>query len=375
MFPHFSDGELARRRALVADLLREHDVACLVAYGAGRNAEAYWLVEWPGTRESFLVWPRAGDPVLLVQLFNHVPNARRMTRGAEVRWGGSNNAATLVSVLGALGATRRIGVVGALPWRVADEVRATMPGIELVDLSAKMRMLHLVKSGEEIERLRMACRLTDRAMEALERETRPGMREAELEGIVECAYGREGRHGIHFMATTPMAAPLIGVPSQIQSLRTLQPGDVLITEISAEYWGYSGQIHRAYAIASDPTAEYQRLHDVAVETFERVRAVLRDGATSEDVLDAGEVVHERGLTIYDDLLHGTNQLPPILKTRRTTHTPVRDFVFREDMVVVVQPNVVREDGRAGVQVGETLRITVDGVERLHAFPMRFVRCA
>lgn len=375
LFPEFSDAEIARRRGLLADLMREQDVECVVLYGAGKNAEAYWLTNWPGTRESYLVWPRTGEPVLLVQLFNHVPNARRMTRGAEVRWGGSTSAATLADLLRERGMTRRVGVSGALPWRVADELRQKIAGLELVDLSAKVRALHLVKSAEELERLRIACRLTDRAMVALEREVRPGMREAELEAIVECAYGREGRHGIHFMATTPMRSPEIGVPSQIQSWRRIAAGDVLITEISAEYWGYSGQIHRAYAIGADPTPEYRRIHDVAVETFERVCGALRDGATSDDVLDAAEVVHERGLTIYDDLLHGTNQLPPILKTRRTTHTPVKGFVFREDMVVVVQPNVVREDTRAGMQVGETVRITRDGVERLHAYPMRFVRCA
>jgi Xaa-Pro aminopeptidase len=374
-YPTFSDAELERRRRLLAQVIADVDVECVIAYGAGRNAEAYWLCNWPGTRESFLVWPRSGEPVLLVQLFNHVPNARRMTTGAEVRWGGPGNAATLAAVLRERDCVRRAGVAGGLPWRVADELRAQLPGLELVDVTSRLRELHLVKSDEEMERMRIACRLTDRAMEALEHEARPGMRESELEAVVECAYGREGRHGIHFMATTPMRAPQIGIPSQIQSQRRIEQGDVLITEISAEYWGYSGQIHRAYAIAADPTDEYRRLHDVAVETFERVCGVLRDGATSEDVLDAAEVVHERGLTIYDDLLHGTSQLPPILKTRRTTHTPVKTFTFRENMVVVVQPNVIREDERAGLQVGETVRISKTGVERLHAYPMRFVRCA
>lgn len=372
-YPAFSDAELARRRALVIELMRATGLEALVAYAAGRNAESYWLANWPGTRESYLVWPLHGDAILLVQLFNHVPNARRMAVGADVRWGGPSNARSLVLALRERDAVRRVGVVGGLPWAVADEIRREIAGLELVDVSARMRALHLVKSTEELERLRVACRLTDRAMEALEREARPGMREAELEAIVECAYGREGRHGIHFMATTPMRDPRVGVPSQIQSHRRIAPGDILITEITAEYWGYSGQIHRAYAIASAPTDEYRRIHDVAVETFDRVCAVLRDGATSEDVLDAAEVVHDRGLTIYDDLLHGTDQLPPILKTRRTTHTPVAPFTFREDMVVVVQPNVIREDGRAGLQVGETVRITKTGVERLHAYPMRFAR--
>lgn len=372
-YPTFSDAEFARRRALVAELMRANGLEAIVAYAAGKNAESYWLANWPGTRESYLLWPARGEPILLVQLFNHVPNARRMTVGAEVRWGGPGNAASLAAALRERDAVRRVGVVGGLPWAVADEVRRTISGVELVDVTRGMRALHLVKSAEELDRLRIACRLTDRAMLALEHEARPGMREAELEAIVECAYGRDGRHGIHFMATTSMRDPRIGVPSQIQSHRRIEAGDVLITEITAEYWGYSGQIHRAYAIAAEPTDEYRRLHDVAVETFERVCAVLRDGATSEDVLDAAEVVHERGSTIYDDLLHGTDQLPPILKTRRTTHTPVPTFTFREDMVVVVQPNVIRDDGDAGLQVGETVRITKGGIERLHAYPLRFVR--
>jgi hypothetical protein len=38
------------------------------------------------------------------------------------------------------------------------------------------------------------------------------------------------------------------------------------------------------------------------------------------------------------------------------------------MTVVVQPNVVTPDGRAGVQTGELLLVTEAGAERLHAFP-------
>jgi Xaa-Pro aminopeptidase len=179
------------------------------------------------------------------------------------------------------------------------------------------------------------------------------------------------------MATTPMGTPAIGVPAQIQSSRLIAKGDVLITEITAHHWGYGGQIHRAYAIGDDPTKEFRRIHDAAVGTFEAICAVLRDSATVADVLDAAELVHERGYTLYDDLLHGTDQLPPVLQTRGTARgRQPEDFVFREGMVVVVQPNVVSDrGGTMGVQVGETVRVTRKGTERLHRYPMRFVRCA
>ena len=35
------------------------------------------------------------------------------------------------------------------------------------------------------------------------------------------------------------------------------------------------------------------------------------------------------------------------------------------MVLVIQPNVVTEDGRAGVQTGEMVRVTETGIERMH----------
>lgn len=375
-YPTFSAAEHDRRAAAARSRMAEQGLEWLVLYGAGRTADVQYLSGWPGTRESYLLFPRAGDPVLVVQLFNHVPNARRIAIVTDVRWGGTESMATVADALLERGTERgRVGLVGAVPWQHHARLARALPGIEWVDASGLVRGLRLVKSTEELERIRIAARFTDMAMEALEREVRPGIREDQLAAIVEGAYAREGgTHGIHFMATTPMRAPEIGVPSQIPSRRTVERGDVLITEISAEHCGYTGQIHRAYAIGEPPSDAYRRMHDAAVECYQRVVAVLRQGATAEQVVDAAAVVHERGYTLYDDLFHGANQLPPILRTRATAHAPVPEFRFRADMVVVVQPNVVSADARMGVQVGETLRITATGTERLHSYPMRFVEC-
>jgi Xaa-Pro aminopeptidase len=169
-----------------------------------------------------------------------------------------------------------------------------------------------------------------------------------------------------------MQAPTTGVPAQIQTGRVLHNGDVLITEISAGYGAYTGQIHRTYFLGCEPDATWRRLHEVAVEEYARVEAALRDGARLDDVLDAAEYVHDAGFTIFDDLLHGANQYPPILKTRRTSHSNPTDFVFRENMVVVIQPNVVADaDARIGLQFGETVRITRTGTERLHRLPRQY----
>ena len=373
----FSDAELARRIAAIRAAMDRRDVSQLLVYGAGRAPDVQYLSNWPGTREAYLVLPREGDLTLLVQFNNHVPNAVRTAAVADVRWAGNGSEGVVEEVARRTAGAARLGVVGAIPWSAARKITERVPGIQLIDLTSEVRTLRSVASAEEIGMLREAARITDLAMEALEREVRPGLRETELAAIVESAIARGGgTPGIHFMSTTPMRAPEIGVPAQIQSSRVIARGDVLITEITAHHWGYGGQIHRAYAIGEDPTDEYRRIHDAGVETYERICGVLRDGATAADVLDAAEVLHDRGYTIYDDLLHGTDQLPPVLRSRRTARAPQpEDFIFRENMVVVVQPNLVHnERGTMGLQVGETVRVTRKGTERLHGYPMRFVRC-
>jgi Xaa-Pro aminopeptidase len=49
------------------------------------------------------------------------------------------------------------------------------------------------------------------------------------------------------------------------------------------------------------------------------------------------------------------------------------MTLQENMTVVVQPNVITRDQKAGVQVGEMIRVTRTGFEFLHHTPRGFFR--
>ena len=49
------------------------------------------------------------------------------------------------------------------------------------------------------------------------------------------------------------------------------------------------------------------------------------------------------------------------------------MTLQENMTIVVQPNVVTRDHKAGVQVGELIRVTRTGFERLHTAPRGLFR--
>ncbi|MPZ54194.1 MAG: M24 family metallopeptidase, partial [Acidimicrobiia bacterium] len=60
------------------------------------------------------------------------------------------------------------------------------------------------------------------------------------------------------------------LPSQWPSTRRVQAGDVLTTEISVNWWGYSGQVLRTMTIDADPTDEYRDLHAVADAAYDAI---------------------------------------------------------------------------------------------------------
>ena len=61
-----------------------------------------------------------------------------------------------------------------------------------------------------------------------------------------------------------------------------------------------------------------------------------------------------------------------ISTRSTDRGYPREFTFRENMVVTIQPQPTTLDKRMGLQFGETVRITKTGTERLHHYPRKMV---
>jgi Xaa-Pro aminopeptidase len=376
-YPTFSDAELERRHKAVYGLMEQEGVDATLFYGSGRYAsDIYWLSDWPSSREAYLLMQNGNEPVILMQLFNHYPMARVMSAIKDVRWAGANTTNSVVDLIRerALEA-KKIGLVGSISYQVYNKLREIYPAAAFVDLSGKLRMMRTVRSAEEIERIHLASRLTDKSIQALSEGLRPGLREDEIPAIIEPVYLKAwGYAGIHFMSSMPMRDPDFPVPSQFHSKRKLQKGDALITEISGAYAGYSGQIHRTFSIGEGPTPEWQRMHDVALEGFEVLARVIKDGATTTEAEEAAEVIHRRGFSTYDDLVHGVNQYPPIFQTKTRKRHESREMIFRENMVIVIQPNLITHDEKMGLQFGETLVVKKTGCESLNAYPRQWITC-
>ena len=377
-YPCFSQAEFARRHAAARALMERESLEAMVLFGnRGSHHEVQHLTNLTVAFEAVLLFPLRGDPVLWVNYVNHQATARAASIVEDVRWGGDDVAATVATDLFARGlASRRIGTAGPVSHARWSAMSRLVPDAQLIDMSALLSTERLVKSVEEIEWARRGAELTDLAMEALQREIAPGLTEHDLAATAQSAYyPRGGRTHIHYIASTPMRSPVRCAPAQVQSSRRLERGDIVLTELSAMYHGYFGQSLRCFAVDAEPVPEYLRMHELGVEVFDRLLGMVRDGVTSDEVLDAADMIHDAGYTIYDDLVHMANGgvYAPYLRTRQTAHSAVPAFTYRENMLIVIQPNIVTPDLRMGIQVGEMVRVTKTGAERLHRVPLGLIQ--
>ncbi len=335
--------------------MRKHELDHLLVVTDHRSGNApQWVTGWPGTVEAYVIF-RPGEKMLMhVEWYNHWPLACKLARDCDVRWGEHRGIENTIAELKRKGA-KRIGLIGPLLHKKYLQVEKEF---SVVNLDAEYVRLRLIKSEEEIDWLRIGAALSDAGFQELLENTRPGMTERELGNLVERAYvGEGGTTFIHYIGVTSMDDPSVFVPPQYASARKIRKRDVVFCELSASWWDYSGQVLRSFTVDAEPTPLYRALHETAEAAFDAVTGVIE----------------ERGFTIYDDLMHGFGggYFPPILGSRSRPAGPLPDMTLEENMTVVVQPNVIAPVENAGVQVGELVRVTRTGFERLHRAPRGF----
>lgn len=364
----FSAQEMSRRRAAVLEAAAEAGCDQVIAYGSQRAGSAVpWLTRWPVTREAVAIVGADRPLDLVVQFHNHVALAADMASDCRVHWGGLSTVDTVIDLLRERGGDhQRVGLIGEVPYQVRDALVSVFG--PTVDLSGAYEGLRSIKSEEEIQHLRVGARLSDAALHALATGLLPGATDRELLDRMERAYvPHGGTTHIHYLSLTPMQEPRRYVPAQFPTGEQVEIGTIAVTEISAAYRGYAGQVLRTLSVGAPLDARHQELHAVAQAAFDAIVARLRPGAVVAEIREAAQVIPDAGFELCDDLLHGFGggYLAPVLGR---FGEPDPEFTFRSGMTVVVQPNVVTVDRQAGVQTGELLLITDDGATSLHDAP-------
>lgn len=320
------------------------------------------------TRAVLLILPKEKPPVLIVQGFLR-EDATRDSWISDIR-SYSELTGTPIGLLtdtlqelglaegriGAeLGFEQRLGV----PYLDFVAIQEKLPKAKFVDASDVLWSLRIIKSEAEIDSLRRACQISDRAFQACFAGTGEGMSELDAARVAnQTVLDLGGEIGFNIVCSGPgNYSRVAGMPTD----RLLQRGDMLWYDMGVIYNGYWSDYCRAGVIGG-PTPEQERYQDLVVKVTKRGLEAIRPGVRASDVVRAcGSAAEEFGLEFSFEagrLGHGVG-----LMSTEPPHIAVYDDTkLQTGMVITLEPGVVNDSGAYIAE--EIVAVTSDGHELL-----------
>jgi Xaa-Pro aminopeptidase len=176
---------------------------------------------------------------------------------------------------------RVVRVIQKLRDRIRTGVHAPDP---VRDPGAVLHELRLVKSPEEIDRLRHAAEITAEAHMAAMRDGRPGAREYQVQSEIEYAFLRRGGSGPGY--GTIVAA---GANATILHYRAgnaeLKAGDLCLVDAGAEFDLYTADVTRTFPVSGEFSKAQRKAYDVVLAAEEAGIAAVKPGITIDGLHD------------------------------------------------------------------------------------------
>jgi Xaa-Pro aminopeptidase len=248
----------------------------------------------------------------------------------------------------------------------ADVLRAG--GLELEPERSLVESLRAVKDADELEALRRACAVADRAIERLAGGRFVGRTEVELAWGLERAMREDGATAVSFDVAVG-SGPNGALPHADPSERRIEPNELVVVDWGCVVDGYCSDCTRTFA-----TGE---LEDEAARVYELVRAAqaraleaVRAGETGRDVDEVSRApIREAG---YGEKYgHGLGHGVGLLVHEAPALRPESSDTLVAGNVVTVEPGIYLP-GRFGVRIEDLVAVTEDGCEVLTGFTKELV---
>ncbi|MFC2013368.1 M24 family metallopeptidase [Chloroflexota bacterium] len=369
-------------------------------FGMGM-ANLRYMTHIASKADAFAVFPVDGDPVVWVETpWHHIPDGSlyRYTQDwvKDIR---PNTGPTPVAsflrdqqydhgTIGLVGMTTAVGGdINLAP--IYDYFHRELPDAKIIDVTGLMDYLRMIKSPEEIIMLEKAGELARKTIDTMIQSAEPGKKECELYAdMVHTQISNGGEAEIfNFLSSGPVEGPmnkdlLHGAIQPIApTMRTLEMGDLVITEFHANWGGYLAGAEFSVYLGKAP-GELKRIHEVCVQCFEQLLEKMRPGNKFEEVLDAvREPCKRAGMDFVELGFHGHGVLSPEMPTAVCSSgapigagEKISRLEVRENMVFGTNIDIHDPKWKTdvGLMLGDTLHVTKDGARRLVDIPLDYL---
>jgi hypothetical protein len=112
---------------------------------------------------------------------------------------------------------------------------------------------------------------------------------------------------------------------------------------------------------------------MSLEAYQAVVECHPAGGNRQEVLEAADLIHRKGYSIYDDLVHGFGggYLPPILRTCQTAHARWSHSSSRRICASSSSPTSSHWTAGWVCSLAAAPGHIEEGLESLHSYPLEF----
>jgi Xaa-Pro aminopeptidase len=239
------------------------------------------------------------------------------------------------------------------------------PG-KVEDLRPHLAALRVVKDDDELRRMRRSIDITADAQKAAMRAAVPGMWEYQIEAIVESTFRTGGAERVGFPSIVG-SGPNSTTLHYDKNRRQTADGDVVVTDIGAEYGYYSADVTRTWPVSGKFTPRQRVLYDLVLATQQAGIDSVRPGMTvgrlnriarSYMREHSGNLCGEKTCDMFwpHGLSHWLGMDVHDVGDYRQGFTP--------GMVVTVEPGIYIPAENIGIRIEDDVLVTVDGHEVL-----------
>lgn len=270
---------------------------------------------------------------------------------------GENLTSLLHQIAGKTSDDMLVGVEDSFAIRPA--LMSVAPKGRVTGLDGIFDSLRMVKTAEEIEKLRYNFSLGDIGHAAARRGVVAGRREIDVWTDFQTAI--EQAAGVR----VPLGNDCVvgyrennigGLPGDL----ALRPGDSIIVDISAVHRGYRSDSCGTY-YAGEPSEKQKAMHKTAADALDFAISLVRPGVAANEIdRRVRQFIADAGYPVYP---HHTGHGVGVYGHEAPRIVPYDTTPLEAGMVIMLEPGIYFP-GEAGVRLEDALLVTSDGAEVL-----------
>lgn len=221
--------------------------------------------------------------------------------------------------------------------------------INTVNIIEKVRC---IKDKNELDSIRKACEITDKAYEYIKGYIKVGMTEKEVKDELEFYMKKNGAEDVSFSAIVAFGANS-SKPHHVSGVTRLKKQDIILIDFGCKYNGYCSDMTRTF-FKGMPTDKQKEIYNLVLKVQLEAEKNAIKGINVNELDDKVREEFENN-NVLDKYLHSLGHGVGIDIHEMPSVSYRANTVLENNMIITIEPGIYLEN-EFGIRIEDTIRI-------------------